>query len=63
MPIGGAYTMTAQEAADAANAFAPKLVIPIHYGDIVGSEADAQAFASACNCPVKALAPGESTSR
>jgi len=42
LPCGGTYTMTAQQAADAANAFKPKLLIPMHYGSIVGSVADAE---------------------
>ncbi|HWP82997.1 MAG TPA: MBL fold metallo-hydrolase [Bacteroidota bacterium] len=42
LPCGGTYTMTAKEAAAAANAFRPKLVIPMHWGDIVGSKNDAE---------------------
>lgn len=42
LPCGGTYTMTAKQAADAANAFKPKLLIPMHYGSIVGSSADAE---------------------
>ncbi len=45
LPCGGTYTMTAKEAADAANAMQTKAVIPMHWGDIVGSEADAKEFA------------------
>jgi L-ascorbate metabolism protein UlaG (beta-lactamase superfamily) len=41
LPCGGTYTMTATQAAEAANAFKPKLLIPMHYGSIVGSSADA----------------------
>lgn len=44
LPIGGTYTMTAQEAAEAANAFKPRVVIPMHWGDIVGSKADVEEF-------------------
>ena len=36
--------MTAQEAVRAANAMKPKVAVPMHYGDIVGTEKDAQAF-------------------
>jgi L-ascorbate metabolism protein UlaG (beta-lactamase superfamily) len=42
MPCGGTYTMTAKEAAEAANSFKPKILIPMHWGDIVGSKADAE---------------------
>jgi len=41
LPCGGTYTMTAAQAAEAANAFKPKLLIPMHFGSIVGSSADA----------------------
>ena len=41
LPCGGTYTMTAKQAADAANSFNPKVLIPMHYGSIVGSSADA----------------------
>ena len=44
LPIGGTYTMTAQEAAEAANAFKPRVVIPMHWGDIVGAKADVEEF-------------------
>jgi L-ascorbate metabolism protein UlaG (beta-lactamase superfamily) len=43
MPCGGTYTMTAAEMAEAANGFKPKVLIPMHWGDIVGSKADADA--------------------
>jgi L-ascorbate metabolism protein UlaG (beta-lactamase superfamily) len=42
MPCGGTYTMTAAEMAAAANTFKPKVLIPMHWGDIVGSKADAE---------------------
>ena len=41
MPCGGTYTMSAVEMAEAANFFKPKILIPMHWGDIVGSKADA----------------------
>jgi L-ascorbate metabolism protein UlaG (beta-lactamase superfamily) len=42
MPCGGTYTMTAKEMAEAANSFKPKILIPMHWGEIVGSKADAE---------------------
>ncbi len=45
LPCGGTYTMTAAEVAQAANAFKPAILIPMHWGDIVGSRADAEAVA------------------
>jgi L-ascorbate metabolism protein UlaG (beta-lactamase superfamily) len=47
MPCGGTYTMTAAEMAAAANLFNPKVLIPMHWGDIVGSKADADAVKKA----------------
>ena len=44
LPVGGTYTMTAKEAAEAANAFKPHTVIPMHWGDIVGGKNDAEEF-------------------
>ena len=35
--VRGTYTMTAKEMAEAANSFKPKILIPMHWGDIVGS--------------------------
>lgn len=47
MPCGGTYTMTAAEVAAAANEFEPAILIPMHWGDIVGSREDADAVAKA----------------
>lgn len=52
-PVGGTYTMTAEEAAKAVNAIRPEVAIPIHFGDIVGSLKDAEKFAKLCEVPVK----------
>jgi len=50
LPVGGTYTMNAEEAAQAANTMMPKVAVPIHYGTIVGSEKDAQKFKTLCRC-------------
>ena len=42
VPVGGKYTMTAEEAAALVNAIRPKFAVPTHYGDIIGG-ADAGA--------------------
>ena len=52
VPVGGTYTMTAAEAAGAVNIIRPEAVIPIHWGDIVGSAADAGIFQEFCSVPV-----------
>jgi L-ascorbate metabolism protein UlaG (beta-lactamase superfamily) len=45
LPVSGTYVMTADEAAKAARAIKPKVAVPMHYGAIVGSDADAKKFA------------------
>lgn len=44
VPVGGTYTMTEKEAAELVNIIKPKVAIPIHYGDIVGTKEDAVTF-------------------
>jgi L-ascorbate metabolism protein UlaG (beta-lactamase superfamily) len=44
LPVGGTYTMSADEAAGIANVSRPKIAIPMHWGSIVGSESDAHRF-------------------
>jgi L-ascorbate metabolism protein UlaG (beta-lactamase superfamily) len=45
VPIGGTYTMNPKEAAAFINELKPPVVIPTHYGSIVGKAADADEFA------------------
>jgi len=47
LPVSGTYVMTAEEAVEATKKIKPKVVIPMHYGAIVGSTDDAQRFAEA----------------
>jgi len=44
LPVGGTYTMDAKEAAEAASVIKPKIAVPIHYGEVVGSLEDARNF-------------------
>lgn len=44
LPVGGYYTMGADEAAQCALDIMPKVAIPMHYGAAVGSPADAEKF-------------------
>lgn len=46
VPVGGTFTMTASEAAELTNKIKPQIAIPVHYGSVVGSSADAQEFVS-----------------
>ena len=41
LPVSGTYVMTAEEAFEAAVLINPKIVVPMHYGAIVGSDTDA----------------------
>lgn len=60
IPVGGTFTMDAQEAALVLKDIRTKQAIPIHYGDIVGSRKDAERFSKLCTCDVSILNPGES---
>ncbi|HEX5484036.1 MAG TPA: MBL fold metallo-hydrolase [Terriglobia bacterium] len=54
LPVSGTYVMTAEEAAQAVDAIKPRVAVPMHYGAIVGSEADAEKFKSLVkNCKVE----------
>ena len=53
LPIGGTYTMNKEEAANLANIINPKIVIPIHYGIIVGTKEDAKTFKQLLNSNIK----------
>ena len=44
IPIGGTYTMNYKEAGELANNINASIVIPIHYGTIVGDKEDAIRF-------------------
>jgi len=44
LPVSGTYVMTAEEAAEAAKAMRAKVVVPMHFGSIVGNRADAERF-------------------
>ncbi len=49
LPVGGRFTMCAEEAAEAAKLIKPTLAIPMHWGTVVGSEEDAKEFIELCN--------------
>jgi len=55
VPVGGTYTMSAEEAAQVVNLIKPEYAVPMHYGTIIGSDADAQRFANLSHVPVKIL--------
>lgn len=53
LPIGGIYTMNFKEAASLANTIKPKIVIPTHYGEIVGRKEDAEIFEKLLDSTIK----------
>jgi L-ascorbate metabolism protein UlaG (beta-lactamase superfamily) len=57
LPVSGTYVMTASEAVKACDAIRPKLAIPMHYGSIVGTAADAEVFKKGATCRVEILKP------
>jgi len=52
LPIGGTYTMDANEAGGLAKSIAPTIAVPMHYGFVVGSPSDADLLAKAAD-PVR----------
>ena len=53
IPIGGTYTMDAKKAAELINTIRPAVVIPTHYGSIVGKKEDGDTFARLIKPPVR----------
>ncbi len=45
LPVGGTYTMNAEEAAKAAETIGAKIAVPMHYGVAAGTRADAEKLA------------------
>jgi L-ascorbate metabolism protein UlaG (beta-lactamase superfamily) len=48
LPVGGRFTMNAEEAAGAAAVIKPNIAIPMHYGSVQGSIEDAHEFVKIC---------------
>ena len=55
LPVGGTYTMDADEAAEAANLIKPDIAIPMHWGTEIGSEEDANRFSEKAEVEVRIL--------
>jgi L-ascorbate metabolism protein UlaG (beta-lactamase superfamily) len=55
LPVSGTYVMSPLEAAEAARRIDPAVAVPMHWGTVIGSEADAQAFAKAAPVEVEIL--------
>jgi L-ascorbate metabolism protein UlaG (beta-lactamase superfamily) len=55
LPVSGTYVMSALEAAEAARRIDPAVAVPMHWGTVIGSKVDAEAFASAAPVEVEIL--------
>jgi L-ascorbate metabolism protein UlaG (beta-lactamase superfamily) len=55
LPVSGTYVMTAAEAAEAARRIEPGLAIPMHWGTVIGSRADAEEFQARTSIQVEIL--------
>ncbi len=44
IPMGGKYTMNAEEAAQALERIKPQVAVPMHWGDVVGGREDVERF-------------------
>ncbi len=55
LPVSGTYVMTAEEAVMAALDIRPSVAIPMHYGSIVGTDADAAKFAEGLKGKIEVL--------
>jgi L-ascorbate metabolism protein UlaG (beta-lactamase superfamily) len=55
LPVSGIYVMTSGEAAEAARRIAPKVAVPMHWGEHIGTRADALAFARKAPVEVRIL--------
>ena len=58
LPVSGVYVMTADEAAEAARRIQPRVAVPMHWGEHIGTEADARAFAERAPVEVRILGAG-----
>ncbi len=56
LPVGGKYTMSAEEAAKAADIIKAEVSVPMHYGaGVIGDEKDAKRFVELCQGQVRIL--------
>jgi L-ascorbate metabolism protein UlaG (beta-lactamase superfamily) len=53
LPVSGTYVMTALEAAEAARRIGPRIAVPMHWGTVIGSRADAEQFADCAAVEVR----------
>jgi L-ascorbate metabolism protein UlaG (beta-lactamase superfamily) len=57
LPVSGVYVMTAGEAAEAARRIQPRVAVPMHWGELIGTREDAEDFAARAPVEVRMLEP------
>lgn len=57
LAVSGTYVMTAAEAAEAARRIGPRLAVPMHWGEHIGTRADTDEFARLASVAVRILDP------
>ena len=55
LPVSGIYVMTAGEAAEAARRIQPRIAVPMHWGEHIGTGGRRQAFAAAAPVEVRIM--------
>ena len=55
LPVSGVYVMTAQEAAEAARRIQPRVAVPMHWGEHIGTWDDARTFAERASVEVRMM--------
>ena len=55
LPVSGTYVMTPQEAAEAARRIQPRVAVPMHWGEHLGTMDDARAFAERADVEVRIM--------
>jgi L-ascorbate metabolism protein UlaG (beta-lactamase superfamily) len=53
--VSGVYVMTAEEAAEAARRIQPRIAVPMHWGEHIGTRADAVTFADRAPVEVRIM--------
>jgi L-ascorbate metabolism protein UlaG (beta-lactamase superfamily) len=59
LPVSGTYVMTASEAAEAARRIQPRLAVPMHWGEHMGTHDDARSFLRDAPVEVRILPKAE----
>jgi L-ascorbate metabolism protein UlaG (beta-lactamase superfamily) len=55
LAVSGTYVMTAEEAAEAARRIGPRVAVPMHWGEHIGTREDAETFAGRAPVEVRIL--------